>query len=99
MTAPDVRQSAHKLAILKSRFELELSMQNDTYSDAWRERCIVFMIVRKTIENDGRSDAIRRTLSASWPKERVDRLWREAEALWLLIFNNKASVRNPSVSA
>lgn len=95
MTAPDVRQSARKLAILRTRFELELSMQIDTYADSWRERCIVFMIVRKTIENNGSSDQIKRVLANSWPKERIHKLWREAETLWLQIFSKNASENHP----
>jgi len=86
MTETVDARKARDLGKVRAQLERERSAQLDTSSAQWQERCIVFMIVRVTIENNNSDRHIKSVLSRTWPKERIEHLWSEADALWRTIF-------------
>jgi hypothetical protein len=74
-----------RLKALDRRVEAERSACANTASSQWRERCLVFMAVRTTIQKGGIAD-LQRSFKGRVPDRQLDRLWRDAETLWGELF-------------
>lgn len=81
----DEKMVSGRLKALDRRVAAERSACADTASAQWRERCLVFMAVRTTIQKGGITD-LQKSFKGRFPDRQLDRLWRDAETLWGELF-------------
>lgn len=77
----DEKVVSSRLRTLERRVDAERSACEDTASTQWRERCLVFMAVRRTIEKGSIAD-LQKSFKGRIPDRQLEKLWRDAEVLW-----------------